>query len=259
MKVDQMPILGSTGAPRKRSVTTTAILLLALLVRAEVAVGGDSFSAGVTAYERGDFDTAARAFHDSASAQPAAGTFLNLGNAEWKRERTAGAILAWERALWLNPREGNAKTNLAFARSTAQLESPQLAWHEVASTWLPANTWVWIAAGSLWLTGAMLVLPGIFRGRKSSWHQAVAALGLGVFILSLPANFGVITRSRTGFITAMETPLRLTPTANAEMVTKLSAGEPARLIRTRGNFLFIRTSHAEGWVESADMELICGR
>ncbi len=252
MNLNEQPGLGTR-------IVRSAILLLWLVVSTIRAAGDDSFSAGVTAYENGDFDAAARAFHASASAQPAAGTFLNLGNSEWKRERTAGAILAWERALWMNPREGNAKTNLAFARSTAQLESPQLAWYEVASTWLPANAWAWVTAVSLWLTGAMLVLPGIFRGRKSSWHQAVAALGLGVFILGLPANFGVITRSRTGFITTKETPLRLTPTANAEMVTKLSAGEPARLIRTRGKFLFIRTSHAEGWVERAELELICVR
>ena len=244
---------------RRRSITIAAILLLSLVVRAGTAVAADSFSAGRTAYEAGDYDRAATSFAESADAQPASGTFLNLGNAEWKRDRTAGAILAWERALWLNPHDKHAKNNLALARDVAQLESPQLAWHEVASTWLPADAWVWISAGSLWLTGAMLVLPGIFRSRKSSWHQAVAALGLGVFILSLPANLGVITRSGIGFIDAIETPLRLTPTSNAEPVTTLAAGEPVRRVRSRGNYSFIRTSHAEGWVELGELEMIRGR
>lgn len=253
MNADRLPASG------KRTVTIAAILLLSLTVRAGTAVAADSFSAGMTAYEAGDFDRAATFFADSADAQPASGTFLNLGNAEWKRDRTAGAILAWERTLWLNPHDKHAKNNLALARDVAQLESPQLAWHEIASTWLPATAWVWIAVGSLWLTGAMLVLPGIFRARKASWHQAVAALGLGVFILSLPANLGVITRSGIGFITAMETPLRLTPTSNAETVTRLAAGEPVRWVRSRGNYSFIRTSHAEGWIERGELELIRGR
>ncbi len=216
----------------------------------------DSFSAGIKACENGDFNSAAESFREAARKQPATGVLLNLGNAEWKSDHTAEAILAWERARLLNPYDANARNNLRFARDAAQLESPQLAWHEVASTWLPANVWGWIAGGSLWVAIGTLVLPGVLRLRKSSWQQAVAALGLGIFLLTIPANIGVLTRARIGFVLAGDTSLRLTPTAGGEAITKLAAGEPARLIRAHGDYVFIRTSHASGWLVRDEFELI---
>jgi hypothetical protein len=103
----------------------------------------------------------------------------------------------------------------------------------------------------------MTTLPGILRWRKSSWQQAVAALGLGIFLVSLPAHFGTLTRTRAGFVLAKDTPLRLTPTAEGEAVTRLAAGEPARWVRTRGNYLFVRTSRNAGWVERSEFGFIC--
>jgi hypothetical protein len=46
-----------------------------------------------------------------------------------------------------------------------------------------------------------------------------------------------------------DTPLRLTPTREAQAVTRLAAGEPARFVRTRGNYVLIRTNRTLGWVE----------
>ena len=171
---------------------------------------------------------AAEAFRQSVTLQPASGALQNLGNAEWQRHRTGAAILAWEQALWLDPFNQSARQNLRFARKTAQLEAPDLAWYEVISTWLPVSWWAWIAGVSLWLAVGMVLLPGILRRRKATWHQAIAALGLMVFLLSVPAHIGVETRSRIGFVLQKDTPLRLTPTLEAQAVTRLAAGEPAR-------------------------------
>jgi hypothetical protein len=102
------------------------------------------------------------------------------------------------------------------------------------------------------------VLPGILRWRKAAWQQAVAALALTVFLLSLPAQLGLGTRSRLGFVAIKDVPLRLTPTREAQYITRLSAGDPARLERIHGNYFLIRTSRSVGWVERAEFQLICG-
>jgi hypothetical protein len=224
---------------------------------AGAASGNDLFNSGLEAYRTSDFALAARVFHDCGVAHPASGTFQNLGNVEWQRGRPGNAILAWEQALWVNPFDRNARNNLRFARESAQLEAPELAWYEVGSAWLPAHWWAWIAAGSLWLVVGMMTLPGILRWRKSPWQQAVAALGLAVFLLSLPAQAGVLTRSRVGFVLEKDTLLRLTPTSEGEGVTRLAAGEPGRWVRARGNYLFLRTSRGSGWVERERFELVC--
>lgn len=196
-------------------------------------------------------------FEDLAAQQPAAGTFQNLGLAEWQRGRKGHAVLAWERALWVDPRNEASRENLRFARKVAQLEAPQLAWYEVASTWLPTNAWAWLAGASLWLAVTMIMLPGILRWPRRGWHQAVAALGLAVFLVCIPAMFGVSTRARIGFVLEKNTQLRLTPTRDAQTVTMLGAGEPARIERQRGSYLLIRTTFGRGWIEGQQFGRIC--
>jgi tetratricopeptide (TPR) repeat protein len=225
----------------------------------QAAVFEDTFREGVAAYRLSDYAGAVQAFQQSTRQQLATGTLQNLGNAEWKLGRNGAAIIAWERALWVDPFNTSARMNLRFARKTAQLEAPELAWYEVISTWLPANWWAWIAGASLWLAVGMVMLPGILRVRKATWQQAVAALCLMVFLLSIPAYIGLNTRSRIGFVLQPDTLLRLTPTLEAQSVTRLAAGEPARLMRTRGNYLLVRTNRNLGWVEQGQFALTCAK
>ncbi len=232
-------------------------LLFFLTVQATAADSANQFQAGVRAYQAGEFAKAAQTFRDAAAREPASGTLQNLGNAEWQLGRSGPAILAWEQALWIDPFDRNTRSNLRFARTALQLDSPELKWYEAAASWLPANWWAWIASSSLWLVVGMMTLPGILRWHKSTWQQAVAALGLGIFLLSIPAHFGALTRTRVGFVLEKDTMLKLTPTAEAEGVTRLAAGEPARWVRERGNYLFIRTSRNAGWIERSEFGLIC--
>ena len=235
------------------------ILILApLLCLSALASTPDAlFRVGVTAYRAADYSLAAQAFRQSIALQPAAGTLQSLGNAEWQQRRNGNAILAWEQALWLDPFNEAARQNLRFVRKTAQLESPELAWYEVISTWLPVSWWAWIAGGSLWLAVGMVILPAILRQRKATWHQAIAALSLMIFLLSIPALFGVQTRARIGFVLEKDTPLRLTPTLEAQTITRLAPGEPARRVRTQGRYLLIRTGRTLGWVEQDQFGLTC--
>ncbi len=207
------------------------------------------FRSGATAYRDGDYARAAEDFRQSVTLQPSSGALQNLGNAEWQRHRTGPAILAWEQALWLDPFNKAARQDLRFARKTAQLEEPDLTWYEVISSWLPATWWAWIPGVGLWLAVGMGMLPGILRRRKTTWHQAIAACGLMVFLLSIPAHIGVETRSRLGFVLEKDTPLRLTPTLDAQAVTRLAPGEPARWVRARGDYVLLRTGRTLGWVK----------
>lgn len=217
----------------------------------------DAFTNGTVAFRSGDYAAAAKSFSESAAQQPTTGVFQNLGLAEWQRGRRGQAVLAWERALWVDPFNAASRESLRYARKAAQLEAPQLAWHEVASTWLPVNAWAWLAAASLWVAVSMVMLPYILRWRRRAWYQAVAALALAVFLVCIPAIFGVNARARIGFVMERNTPLRLTPTRDAQTVTMLGAGEPARVERQRGEYLLVRTSFSRGWIERSQFGRIC--
>ena len=235
------------------------ILLVAIGFASDIsraAAANEFFAQGVETYSAGKFPEAAVAFEKSAQAQPASGTLVNQGIAEWQCGHAGAAILAWEQARWIDPFDKRATQNLKFARTVAQVDEPQLKWFETASTWLPANAWVWLAGASLWLAVGALTLPGIFRRRKGGWQQSLAALGCCVFLISMTANLGVVSRTQIGFVLKKNAALRLTPTREGEIVSTLSAGEPARRLRTRGNYFLIRTANGSGWIERSAFGLI---
>ena len=221
-----------------------------------VASGADAFKQGIQAYEAGKFDAAAKSFQDAVSAAPSSGAYYDLGNAEWQANHPGEAILAWEHAQWLDPLAKDPRNNLRFARRMRLLDTPQLAWYEICSTWLPPNVWPWLACVTFWLALALVVLPGVFRARRNAWVQGTAAGNFAIFLLTLPALYGIQTRSHIGIVLAQNTPLRLTPTSEAQYVTKLSAGETARVEREREKYFFVRTPAAAGWVQRGDLGVI---
>lgn len=227
--------------------------------KAPAAATNDLFANGLSAAQSGDFPQGTQWFRQAAEQQPSAGAFVNLGITEWQRGHAGTAILAWERTLWIDPADDRAKQNLKFARSVAQVDAPQLKWFEAASTWLPPNDWAWLAGAGLWLAIGALTLPGFLRQRKAEWHQWLAALGLGIFLLGLTGNAGVLSRTNLGFVVKKNAPLLLTPTLSGETLATLTAGEPVRKIRARGDFWFVRTASGQGWLRGGDAALIYGQ
>jgi len=214
------------------------------------------FNQGVAAAKAGDAEQAFHMFENSAVILPASGTLHNLGNAAWRLGRSGPAVLAWEQALWLDPRNLDAQTSLRYARHTGNLEQPDLRWFEVCSSWLPAGWWPWIAAGSFWGGVSLLVLPPVFRRQRRDWFQAGAAACAAAFLLCLPALAGLNSRANLGFILPGEAPLRVTPTAEAQILTYLPSGQPARLQRVHGDYALIRTRYTTGWVNRDELGLI---
>jgi len=241
---------------RRRRACLGLLLIFTLVPRGHAAMTNDPFANGLSAYEAGGFAAAARAFREAATNPPASGSFLNLGLSEWRRGRVGDAIRAWEQALWVAPSDSAARNSLAYARRLVDVESPHLHWYERVSAWLPINAWAWITALGFWLTIAAVLVPDIFRRRRSATTQALAAFGLMVLLLSLPAQLGVATRQRIGFVLQRDAALRLTPTTEAEISEKLPVGEPGRQLRVRGEFVLVKTSQGEGWLERRQFGLI---
>lgn len=232
-------------------------ILFVVTTRCGAAIPGtDPFARGSQEFVAGHFAQAAELFRAAAAAAPSTGAWHNVGVAEWKAGNPGPAILAWERAQWLDPFNRNTASNLRYARRARQLDAPELAWHEICSTWLPVNWWPWLACFSFWLAISLMMLPGIFGWRKAGWQQGLAAACFAIFLLTIPALLGVHARAEFGVILPPDTPLRLTPTKDAQVLAKLPAGESARLERARGSYLYIRTPTSSGWVGKSQFALV---
>lgn len=226
----------------------------------QAATFDELFLYGCRAYAAAGYNQASELFEEALQHGLAPGLLHNLGNAHWQCGRPGPAVLAWERALWLDPYSRNTRANLRLARKTLQLDQPELTWYEICSTWLPVNAWAVLAGLSLWVGLGAVWLPGVLRWRKAEWHQAVAAAGFAVFLLTVPAMAGVHTRSKLAVILNAQTPLRLTPTKEAQVLAKLPAGDVVRVERQRGAYLYVRAGNdAAGWVQRAQVGWICAR
>lgn len=234
-------------------------IVLAVILSGIASLAGEAenlFSSGLENYQTGKFPEAAADFEKAARLQPSAGAWVNLGLTEWQRGHAGKAIQAWERARWIDPFNEAARQNLKLARTVAQVDEPSLKWFERASLWLPPNAWVWLAGASLWLTAGALTLPRFFRRPRSGWQQWLAALGFGIFLFCLAANLGVISRTNLGFVVKKGTPLLLVPAKTSETITTLPAGEPARSLKARGDYHFVKTASGSGWIEGKDLGFV---
>ena len=236
-----------------------ALLLLIFLGCTLAAQTPDErFAKASAAYTTGDFAEAAYQLRPLAEeGHISAGALHNLGNAEWKVSRPGYAILAWERAAALDPANPNTAANLRYARHSARLGAPVLGWHEQYSSWLPSELWLAAAMLGLWGGVSLLVLPRLLGWRRADWHQGVAALLLAVFLLSVPAIYGLTRRAQLGIILEEETALRLVPAREGETLVKVTAGEVARVEKVRGEYLYVRAEgDRAGWVKRTDFARI---
>jgi len=217
-----------------------------------------TFEKGVAAYQAQDFPAAAKYFGDELKRVASAEAWRNLGNAEWQGGHPGPAVLAWERARWINPSDAEAAASLRYARQSAQLAELPLSWWENYSIWLSVNTWTWLATASFWLTVALVfVLPAILGRRRTAWNQFLAAVAFGVFLLAIAGAAGIQTRTAIGVILSPATPLRQTPTQHAQILTQLAAGELVRCRNIRGSYYFLHTSTGDwGWVEKGQLQFI---
>jgi len=234
-----------------------AALFVVLVNSAATASEAQGFDLGRADYEAGKYADAAKAFQAHAAGEVSPGLLHNLGNAEFKLGHLGPAILAWERARALDPRSRNTKANLHFARGQVGLEQPESPWYETYSSFFPADRWIAIATCTFWASIALLVLPPLLHHRRTALSQAGAVVAIITFLLTLPALAGIYTRGRIGIVQAADTPLRLTPTLEGEVLGALPEGETARVEKRRGEYRYIRASgDRAGWVRQDEFAML---
>jgi hypothetical protein len=230
------------------------ILLGSLLSFASLRPGidpqtGAAFNASRKALEAGQEQSARDQMAELTAQRVAPGLLHNLGNAEYKLGHLGAAVLAWERARALDPSFRNTVANLRFARGVAGLEEPQFFWTEKYSAVLPPDAWLWLATAAFWAAAALLALPALLRWKRNAWTQGGAVLALALLLCTLPALLGLRSRAALGVVLAEEPDLRLTPTREGEVLGRLSAGEFARVEKSRGEYAYVRAaSDRAGWV-----------
>jgi len=192
--------------------------------------------------------------------------FYNLGNAYFKKGELGKAILFYEKAKLLLPRDDDIQKNLAYANSLAidridTKSSGLFSLWERVTDFLTLNELTMIFAGiylALILLGILIILKKEAAVRRSLSRllilfSAMLILAGGILFYRI-YEFKV---AQSGVITSNAVEVKSGPEANLATLFSLHEGTTFSIHQQRGNWLQIMLKNGLiGWLQSKDIQKI---
>ena len=222
------------------------------------------FLDGVEHYRKAEFSMAAEAFSRIANTGVENGKlYYNLANAYLKSGETGRAILWYERALRLSPRDPDLKFNLEYARSFVKdaKEEKASALERVVFFWrhaLSPDTVKWIAIVANLVSWLLLALKKLrFVARRQI--KALKAVRYAAFLIAIvfaataSHNFYRERNFRSGIILSDEVSVRSGLSDDSTELFVLHAGTKIKVERETQNHYRIYFSEDKiGWLKKSE-------
>lgn len=237
-------------------------LLLAILSLA-LARADELLSRANHDFEEGRFKEAAEGYESLLARDgPRVAVLQNLGSAYFRLGDDGRAILAFERALLLKPRDPDLQANLKLARDQAAVFPAQQPG--------PWERFTGFATRRQWsqLALAMAVLAPlamVFRLLNRSPRRRGTVLVIGVWILCLGVVglCYVVLRQRQGedrraIVLTDHAAVRLSPFEKSGTRGSLEAGQAVKLGERKDGFRWVSTEDGamEGWLAAGEVEAV---
>ena len=242
------------------TVALTALLAGALTVAAADSPGA-LFYRGNALYGDGRFADAAAAYLAArAQGETSAALEYNLGNAWLKAGDVGRAVLAYERARRLAPRDPDLAANLGFARPAGS--EPVVAWWErllfpLAAGWT-GEALVHAGAGAWWACCLLLVLARLVPGAARPARALAVAAGLVLLLVGTSAAWRLVTlelRAAAVVVSPQAVTVRFEPTPSGTAHFEAQPGTVLALLGERGEWVQVeRGDGLRGWVERTAVE-----
>lgn len=258
-----------------------AILLLAIVgFSLPASATSELINRADSAYTDEDFATAASLYNEAIATEgPSAKLYYNLGNSYYRCGQSGNAILAYERALRLDPTDPDIRYNLDFVNSRITDrpgERGTFLGNLLDSAALSAlsNTWAWLAFGFFALTVAALLAYIFGRGvrlRKVGFFGGLLTLLGTLFCLFFAFRSASIASSRESAIvispstilsTVPRTPsdrsqeaMLLHEGTRVEILDSVASRQTGDSIATRWYEVQVDNAH-RAWINAADVERI---
>ncbi len=244
----------------------TCILILGAWFLSPSTFAQDSYTIANELYAAGEYAEAAAQYETILEQGRSAEVYYNLGNAYFKQGELAQSILAYERALRINPRYEDAKHNLQFAQSrivdniednTAFFLSQ---WTVALRNLLHETTWMWLSIG-LFILCLIGVIAFAFLHtigwRKAGFHTAWIALLLSIISLSFAASLhNRDTAREEAIITQSIVNAKSSPDKSGTDLFVLHEGTKVHIRSTLSGWAEISVGNYIGWVNQNALERI---
>jgi tetratricopeptide (TPR) repeat protein len=222
-----------------------------------------NFAQAVTAYDSGDFCSAAEFFRSNiVKDSPDPALLYNLGTCLCNQGDLAGALVCFERAHLLAPYDTAITENLNFVRR--KLFLPEVNKIDgptemllVANHSLRPDEWLLVAMFAWALGGIFLA----FR-RKLSFNKRIVFISSCTIIFILALGACIYEKmdaysNKNAIITSPEAELRSLPSMRSgSKLVRLRMGTVVRVIESRFDWVRIKSDNTKGWIKKDKMTRI---
>jgi tetratricopeptide (TPR) repeat protein len=220
-------------------------------------------------YENGRYNEAMQTYKQLVDQDYAdSALFYNLGNAHYRRGDLGKAILNYERAARLAPRDGDIQANLTYARSQAidqyatEADSPLVQWTQAASSKLTLNEMSILTLVLFWVLTGLFILywHTTDPGQQKALRYALV-ITLLVFALSAFTLGERVYTERTNpsaVVTVESVDVVSNPGEGSITQVTLHSGAPVILLEIRGQWerLSLPGDQFQGWVPVGTVEKV---
>lgn len=254
------------------------LIYIIMLISAVAAGATEITDSADAAYDRGEYDRAVELYTSALTDEGSSSDlYYNLGNAYYRTGNPAQAILAYERALRINPANGEAKANLQFVNERIvdkQGENGSFLYNTyvAVSALMSSNAWAITAILLMILTvagGFVYAMTSTVIWRKVGFFGAIitgvccvaaVVMAFAARARAIDDTYAVITAPATTLSTAPHTPRN-----SSEEAMVLHEGTKVRILRSIGleadsttlvwHEVQVDNKH-RAWINDADIEKI---
>lgn len=233
---------------------------MALMSDADTA----SFAEANAFYREGNYEAAGRIYEELLERSPDEETLhFNLGNSYFRSGFLPQAILAYERAKHLNPRNGDIRKNLSYVKNALEYKiEDKRNWYLKAGDeileYMTEKEILLTAFSVLFLLLSILVYSIFSQGSiRWGWFKKTLAVlcllaGILVMLKDVQKHWvqGAIVMSR-------EAEVRYGPSVNDQVAFRLGGGLKVYVIQKREDWSRVLLTNGEmGWIDNTQIELI---
>jgi len=262
------PVRETCDASRVMKRVPYAVLLFAVIVLfasiAGAAVKGGNpeaaFYKGNTLYEHGDYRAALDEYLSILSMGKESGPlYYNIGNCYFRLGKTGEAILYYERARRLMPRDSDLKANYRFALSQTRQPSyePSMTGHLLRKSKILTINEITVMISVMFILILLIILARQAVGmRRSFWAAIVVTL-----VIALSLSFILYMRisdiGSEAVVIAEKADAGFEPIESATVHYTLYEGARVNIIEKKGAWVRIKRADGKtGWIKNSLLQVI---
>ena len=228
----------------------------------------DAIVAANKAYAKGNFQQAASCYTELLKTEKSAELYYNLGNCEYRLGNITQSIIAYERALRLNPSDRDTRYNLQFLRSktidrvVSVDEMFFVTWYHSLQNFLSIDAWATLAIISF--VFALVFMLVYLLGRQIVLRKVGFFGGTILFVLFLVSI--LFACQRKAALSEHDIAIVLSPTLNVKATPSESSSDAFVLHegtsltitdRSMNKWYGVRLDDGtEGWIPKQSVEVI---